>query len=140
MKFIALIATAAAVRLSAPKGLTKDGLNKFKTTMADAFDKCDTDDSDTLSKDEGMACLKKAKVPKRYWKQIGEALEPYLVEGELPATAGKQMSKDLDNLFNHCDANSDGTVTEKEARKAGKAAGMDKKEIDAVIDLASGFV
>ena len=67
MKFIALIASAAAIRLSAPKGLTKEGLNHFKSDMADAFEHCDTDKSDTLSQAEGEACLKAAKVPKKYW-------------------------------------------------------------------------
>ena len=140
MKFIALIATAAAVRLFAPKGLTKKGLGDFKQTMADAFEHCDTDNSDTLSKDEGIACLKQAKVPKKYWGMIGDALEPYLKDGELPATAGEKMSKDLDNLFDHIDANGDGVATEKEARKAGKDAGLPEKEIDAIIKLASNFV
>merc|ERR1719284_1602451 len=110
MKFIALIATAAAIRLSAPKGLTMKGLNDFKSDMADAFEHCDTDNSDTLSKDEGIACLKKAKVPKKYWGMIGDALKPYTKDGELPATAGKEMSEDLDALFAHLDKNSDGTV------------------------------
>ena len=112
MKFIALIATAAAIRLSAgPKGLTKEGLGEFKELMADAFVKCDKDNSATLSVDEGKACLKGAGVPKKYWKQIGDALKPYAVDGELPATAGEQMSKDLDALFDHVDANDDEKIS-----------------------------
>ena len=141
MKFIALIASAAAIRLSAPKGLTKAGLGEFKKDMVKAFGHCDTDNSDTLSKEEGIACLEQGGVPKKYWKQIGDALEPYLNKaGELPATAGEEISKDLDNLFDHINANGDGVATEKEARKAGKAAGLPKKEVDAIIKLASHYV